>query len=119
MAELVQGKIETEVAGFEKIPLPGAGEGETAYFHPESKTLGIDQKHIITMGDSENDKGLLCFPYQTNQSISRIFVGNKDSLFQSFQKNSIEKEFLYLKNMLTKGSELIFRSLKSAAVPST
>lgn len=86
--------------------------------HPESKTLGIDQKHIIAMGDSENDKGLLCFPYQTNQSISRIFVGNKDSLFQAFQKNSIEKEFLYLKNMLTKGSELIFRSLKSTVAPS-
>ena len=41
MAELVQGKIETEVAGFEKIPLPGAGEKETAYFHPESKTLVV------------------------------------------------------------------------------
>jgi glyoxylase-like metal-dependent hydrolase (beta-lactamase superfamily II) len=41
MAELVQGKIETEVAGFEKIPLPGAGDAETAYFHPESKTLVV------------------------------------------------------------------------------
>ena len=41
MVELVQGKIETEVVGFEKIPLPGAGEGETAYFHPESKTLVV------------------------------------------------------------------------------
>ena len=41
MAELVQGKIETEVAGFEKVLLPGAGERETAYFHPESKTLVV------------------------------------------------------------------------------
>jgi len=41
MADLVQGKIETEVTGFEKIPLTGAGEGETSYFHPESKTLVV------------------------------------------------------------------------------
>jgi glyoxylase-like metal-dependent hydrolase (beta-lactamase superfamily II) len=41
IAELVQGKIETEVIGFKKVPLPGAGEGETAYFHPESKTLVV------------------------------------------------------------------------------
>ena len=38
---LVHGKIETEVAGFERIPLTGAGEGETSYFHPESKTLVV------------------------------------------------------------------------------
>ena len=41
MAELVQGKIKTEVAGFENVPLLGAGEGETAYFHAESKTLVV------------------------------------------------------------------------------
>ena len=41
MADLVQGTIETEVTGFEKIPLTGAGEGETSYFHPESKTLVV------------------------------------------------------------------------------
>jgi glyoxylase-like metal-dependent hydrolase (beta-lactamase superfamily II) len=41
MAELEQGKIETEVAGFTQIPMTGAGEGETAYFHPESKTLVV------------------------------------------------------------------------------
>ena len=39
MASLVNGKIESGVPGFEKIQLPGAGEGETGYFHPESRTL--------------------------------------------------------------------------------
>ena len=39
MARLVHGKIESEVPGFEKVPLPGAGEGETGYFHPETRTL--------------------------------------------------------------------------------
>jgi len=41
IGELVQGKIQTEVVGFEKVPLPGAGEGETSYFHPTSKTLVV------------------------------------------------------------------------------
>ncbi|NDB96942.1 MAG: hypothetical protein EBZ78_12425 [Verrucomicrobia bacterium] len=39
MSGLVHGKIESEVSGFEKIPLPGAGAGETGYFHPETRTL--------------------------------------------------------------------------------
>ena len=39
MASLVHGKIESGVPGFEKIQLPGAGEGETGYFHPKSRTL--------------------------------------------------------------------------------
>jgi len=39
MAELVHGKIESELPGFENVPVPGAGEGETGYFHPESRTL--------------------------------------------------------------------------------
>jgi len=39
MAGLVHGKIESELPGFEKVPLPGAGEGETGYFHPETRTL--------------------------------------------------------------------------------
>jgi glyoxylase-like metal-dependent hydrolase (beta-lactamase superfamily II) len=39
MAGLVHGKIESELPGFENIPLPGAGEGERGYFHPESRTL--------------------------------------------------------------------------------
>jgi len=39
MARLVHGKIESEVPGFEKVPLHGAGEGETGYFHPETRTL--------------------------------------------------------------------------------
>ncbi|NBS06149.1 MAG: hypothetical protein EBS69_01870 [Verrucomicrobia bacterium] len=41
MAGLVHGTVETEVAGFENVPLSGAGEGETAYFHPESKSLVV------------------------------------------------------------------------------
>jgi len=77
----------------------------------ESKDLNIDQKHIITMGDSANDKGMLCFPYQTNQSIQRIFVGNKDSLFQSFQETINKKEWHYLKNMFIKGSEAILKTI--------
>jgi len=39
MARLAHGKIESEVPGFEKVPLPGAGEGETGYFHSETRTL--------------------------------------------------------------------------------
>jgi len=39
LAGAVYGKIESEARGFEKVPLPGAGEGETGYFHPETRTL--------------------------------------------------------------------------------
>jgi hydroxymethylpyrimidine pyrophosphatase-like HAD family hydrolase/2'-5' RNA ligase len=78
----------------------------------EAKSLKLDQKHIITMGDSANDKGLLCFPYQTNKSIQRIFVGNKNQLFQNFQENGDKNEYYYLKNMFTKGSERILKTLR-------
>jgi hypothetical protein len=39
LAGAVYGKIESEAPGFEKVPLPGAGEGERGYFHPETRTL--------------------------------------------------------------------------------
>jgi len=45
MAEVLQnslqGRLAEKVQGFEAIPLPGAGENETAYFHDASKSLII------------------------------------------------------------------------------
>ena len=37
----LQGRLAEKVPGFEEIPLPGAGENETAYFHHDSKSLII------------------------------------------------------------------------------
>jgi len=74
MADLVQGKIETEVTGFEKIPLTGAGEGETSYFHPESKTLVVGDAlinlppHGLTLLPDKYCKD----PVQLRQSVRRL-----------------------------------------------
>ena len=74
MAELVQGKIETEVAGFEKIPLPGAGEGETAYFHPESKTLVVGDAliNLPPFGLTLLPDKYCTDPVQLRQSVRRL-----------------------------------------------
>jgi glyoxylase-like metal-dependent hydrolase (beta-lactamase superfamily II) len=37
----LQGSFAKRVEGFEAIPLPGAGENETAYFHHASRSLII------------------------------------------------------------------------------
>ena len=37
----LQASVVEKVQGFEAIPLPGAGENETAYFHHASKSLII------------------------------------------------------------------------------
>ena len=45
MAEVLQNSLQgclaEKVQGFETIPLPGAGENETAYFHHASRSLII------------------------------------------------------------------------------
>jgi glyoxylase-like metal-dependent hydrolase (beta-lactamase superfamily II) len=37
----LQGRLAEKVQGFQAIPLPGAGENETAYFHHNSRSLII------------------------------------------------------------------------------
>ena len=41
LSSLLQASVFEKVQGFDAIPLPGAGENETAYFHHASKSLII------------------------------------------------------------------------------
>lgn len=41
LALKTQGKITAQPREFSPIPLPGAGEGETAFFHPSTRTLVV------------------------------------------------------------------------------
>ncbi len=83
----------------------------TFYNLKEAKNLKLEEKHLITLGDSANDKGLLCFSYPTNKPIWRIFVGNKDNLFEEFKKNNKDFNFFYLKNLFIKGTEFVLKSI--------
>jgi glyoxylase-like metal-dependent hydrolase (beta-lactamase superfamily II) len=71
MASLVHGKIESELPGFEKVQLPGAGEGETGYFHPETRTLILGDA-LINL--ASNGLGILPDKYCTDPAKLRESV---------------------------------------------
>ena len=65
----LQASVIEKVLGFEAIPLPGAGENETAYFHHASRTLIIGDALINLSPDP-----LMPLPakYCTNPDLLKI-----------------------------------------------
>ena len=92
LRSLWTGKITKEPAGFSAVPLPGAGEGETAYFHNTTGTLVVGDA-LINLAPH----GLMFLPekYCTNPAllrkslralaglpIQRIFFAHGDPILQ-------------------------------------
>jgi len=72
LCSLWRGKITKEPAGFSDVPLPGAGEGETAYFHDTTGTLVVGDA-LINLAPH----GLMLLPdkYCTEPALLRKSLG--------------------------------------------
>ena len=93
LAARTEGRISTTVPGFTALPLPGAGEAETAFFHPLSGTLVVGDA-LINLAPH----GLMPLPekYCTDPArlktslrqlldlpVRRIFFAHGDPILQS------------------------------------
>ena len=72
LRSLWRGKITKEPLGFSAVPLPGAGEGETAYFHNSTGTLVVGDA-LINLAPH----GLMLLPdkYCTDPALLRKSLG--------------------------------------------
>lgn len=92
-AEKTKGQIDATLPEFTLIPLPGAGDGETAYFHPPTGTLVVGDALI-----NLSPHGLMLLPdkYCTDPSllkkslrtllalpVQRIFFAHGDPILQN------------------------------------
>ena len=92
MAEKTKGPISTAATGFTALPLPGAGEEETAFFHPLSGTLVVGDALInlaphglMLLPDKYcTDPGLLKKSLRTLLvlPVRRIFFAHGDPILQ-------------------------------------
>lgn len=69
----------------------------------DSESLGILNKNIIVFGDSPNDEGLFKYPYQTNQKLIKVYVGDDDDFYQKFPAKNSDIS-LHLDSQFTKGT---------------
>lgn len=96
LIEKTKGRMTSSPPKFQAIPLPGAGEAETAYFHPATRTLVVGDA-LINLAPH----GLMLLPekYCTDPSglkkslhklldfpIQRIFFAHGDPILQDSQE---------------------------------
>ena len=93
LAARTEGQISATVPGFTALPLPGAGEGETAFFHPPSGTwvVGDALIHLAPHGLMPLPDKYCTNPALLRQSlrrlldlpVRRIFFAHGDPILQN------------------------------------
>lgn len=82
----------------------------------KGQTSPLENRHVVVLGDSQNDKELFGFPYHhyTNGKIVKVFVGENDSLFKEIAQNTPKGDAFYLKGAFINGSQHVFSVMTSS-----
>ena len=89
-------------------------DGLEVFFNlPEGRALEIGKCHVVAMGDSPNDKGVLNFCYPALSPVVRVFVGNDETFVREEIRDSASADFFFLKDSFIAGSLFVLSNLRS------
>lgn len=72
--------------------------------------LQSSRRNIVTLGDSMNDEGILCFNWESSGQIVKVFVGDDDEFVAKMNPNG-SPNLIYLKGEYIDGTQLLMQLL--------
>lgn len=87
-------------------------DGLKAFFSlPAAGIFEMSDLHVIAIGDSANDKGILNFPYPSLNPALRIFVGNSEEFVSKEIIQAESPDFFFLKDSYIRGAQFVFSAI--------
>ena len=102
LASQTLGKITAQPREFSPIPLPGAGEGETAFFHPSTRTLVVGDAliHLFPQPLMPLPEKYCTNPTQLKSSLSQLFSYPIERIFFAHGAPILQDGCIKLRSLL-------------------